>query len=181
MPLNKGISEVDLLLFADELSEKAKHLSEALANALRGHAASIRWIHYNQVVLLNSSVSTLNKSLNSFQRTSLALQSAITEAIDKLDIAQSLINNNASEVIIGISNKVGACKPLSNLVDSVDIIVCSYVMDSLNVFWFGLGWATVFLVPSIIFAMRLAKNYRRMDTEDMHDDASVTRIWNLAF
>ncbi|XP_075922046.1 prominin-1 isoform X3 [Petromyzon marinus] len=197
--LNKGITKVDLLLFADELSEKANNLSGALANALRGHAASIRWIHYNQVVLLNSSMkytgarSTLNKSLNSLQRTSLALQSEITEVIDKLDTAQSLINNNASQVIIGetktymktiigyfesyvtwtkfsISNKVATCKPVSNLVDSVDIIACSYVMDSLNAFWFGLGWATVFLIPSIIFAVKLAKYYRRMDTEDVYDD-----------
>uniref|UniRef100_S4RCJ9 Prominin 1 b n=1 Tax=Petromyzon marinus TaxID=7757 RepID=S4RCJ9_PETMA len=204
--LNKGITKVDLLLFADELSEKANNLpqSGALANALRGHAASIRWIHYNQVVLLNSSMSTLNKSLNSLQRTSLALQSEITEVIDKLDTAQSLINNNASQVIIGetktymktiigyfesyvtwtkfsISNKVATCKPVSNLVDSVDIIACSYVMDSLNAFWFGLGWATVFLIPSIIFAVKLAKYYRRMDTEDVYDEDEHIPMTNMDF
>lgn len=37
---------------------------------------------------------------------------------------------------------------------------------SQNTFWFSLGWCTVFLLPSIILAVRLAKFYRRMDIND---------------
>uniref|UniRef100_A0A8C1QAW7 Prominin 1a n=1 Tax=Cyprinus carpio TaxID=7962 RepID=A0A8C1QAW7_CYPCA len=35
-----------------------------------------------------------------------------------------------------------------------------------NTFWFGLGCSTLFLLPSIILSVKLAKFYRRMDTED---------------
>uniref|UniRef100_A0A8C1J437 Prominin 1a n=1 Tax=Cyprinus carpio TaxID=7962 RepID=A0A8C1J437_CYPCA len=39
-----------------------------------------------------------------------------------------------------------------------------------NTFWFGLGCSTLFLLPSIILSVKLAKFYRRMDTEDVYDD-----------
>ncbi|GAA6076591.1 prominin-1-A isoform X1 [Tachysurus ichikawai] len=39
-----------------------------------------------------------------------------------------------------------------------------------NTFWFGLGCSALFLLPSIILSVRLAKFYRRMDTEDVYDD-----------
>ena len=39
-----------------------------------------------------------------------------------------------------------------------------------NLFWFGIGKATAFLLPAIIFAVKLAKYYRRMDSEDVYDD-----------
>lgn len=37
-----------------------------------------------------------------------------------------------------------------------------------NAFWFSLGWCTLFLLPSIILAVRLAKFYRRMDVADVY-------------
>ncbi|KAK7922188.1 hypothetical protein WMY93_009090 [Mugilogobius chulae] len=40
----------------------------------------------------------------------------------------------------------------------------------MNAFWMGLGCSTLFLLPSIILAVKLAKYYRRMDTEDVYDD-----------
>lgn len=39
-----------------------------------------------------------------------------------------------------------------------------------NTFWMGLGCSTLFLLPSIILAVKLAKFYRRMDTEDVYDE-----------
>lgn len=37
-----------------------------------------------------------------------------------------------------------------------------------NSFWFSLGWCTLFLLPSIILAVRLAKFYHRMDIADVY-------------
>uniref|UniRef100_A0A8C9WJI1 Prominin 1a n=1 Tax=Scleropages formosus TaxID=113540 RepID=A0A8C9WJI1_SCLFO len=65
---------------------------------------------------------------------------------------------------------LGGCKPLSNVVDTAEIVACSLVVDSMNAFWFGLGWAALFLIPNVVFSVRLAKFYRRMDTEDVYDE-----------
>ncbi|XP_071255191.1 prominin-1-A-like isoform X12 [Salvelinus alpinus] len=42
--------------------------------------------------------------------------------------------------------------------------------QAMNTFWFGLGCCALFLLPSIILSVKLAKFYRRMDTEDVYDD-----------
>lgn len=39
-----------------------------------------------------------------------------------------------------------------------------------NTFWFGLGGCCILLIPSIIFSIKLAKYYRRMDTEDVFEE-----------
>nr|XP_023688620.1 prominin-1-like [Paramormyrops kingsleyae]XP_023692028.1 prominin-1-like [Paramormyrops kingsleyae] len=66
-----------------------------------------------------------------------------------------------------------ACKPNAFflLVFPFTFIFLTFHLQ--NLFWFGLGWATVLLIPSLILSVRLAKFYRRMDTEDVYDDMEI--------
>ncbi|XP_078534567.1 prominin-1 isoform X7 [Lissotriton helveticus] len=201
---SKSITKVDLLAFANELEASADKLPKgALGNALKGHANSIRTIHLQQVVPLEQSMTTLNQSIRVLQRSAEELAGKISSVIASIDAAQFLINNNASTVIIkeskrfadsiigyfvqyiqwvkdSLSYEVAGCKPVSNLVDTaLDVFLCSYVVDSVNAFWFGLGGATMFLIPAIIFAVKLAKFYRRMDTEDVYDDVEIVPMKNM--
>ncbi|XP_058861815.1 prominin-1-A-like isoform X18 [Acipenser ruthenus] len=192
--INKGVTKVDLLSFANNLEAQADKLPKgALENALKGHASSIRFIHGQQVVPLEQAMSTLNQSIRFLQRTTSDLPNKVNNVISAIDAAQNLITNNASliitletkkymEVMIGyfkqylnwVKNsmmmEVAACKPVANIVDTVEIVTCSFVVDSLNTFWFGLGCCTVFLIPSIIISVKLAKFFRRMDSEDVYDE-----------
>ncbi|XP_041122473.1 prominin-1-A-like isoform X13 [Polyodon spathula] len=208
--INKGVTKVDLLSFAKDLEDQAGKLPKgALENALKGHASSIRFIHGKQVVPLEQAMkyfkarSTLNQSVRLLQRTTSDLPNKINHVIGALDAAQHLISSNGSliitqetekymEMMIGyfkqyidwvknsIIMEVAACKPVANVVDTVEILTCSFVADSLNTFWFGLGCCTVFLIPSIIISVKLAKFFRRMDSEDVYDDIpsydSMTRF-----
>ncbi|XP_062991503.1 prominin-1 isoform X2 [Elgaria multicarinata webbii] len=193
--INKSVTKVDLLSFANDLEARADQLPKgALENALKGHANNIRLIHNQQVVPLEQAMSTLNLSIRLLQKTSSELSGKVKNVISAVDSAQLLINNNASLVVVqetkkymdtilgyfeqyaawvkeSITMEVAACKPIANVIDTaVDIFLCSYVTDSLNAFWFGLGGCSVFLIPAIICAIKLAKFYRRMDTEDVYDD-----------
>ncbi|XP_064916659.1 prominin-1 isoform X4 [Columba livia] len=193
--INKSVTKVDLLSFANDLEARADQLPKgALENALKGHANSIRMIHNQQVVPLEQAMSTLNQSIRLLKRTSSELTVKVKNVISSVNTAQLLINNNASLVIVqetkkymdtivgyfeqyiewvkeSIAMEVAACKPIANVIDTaVDIFLCSYVTDSVNTFWFGLGGSSIFLIPAIIFAVKLSKYYRRMDTEDVYDD-----------
>uniref|UniRef100_A0A8D0H129 Prominin 1 n=1 Tax=Sphenodon punctatus TaxID=8508 RepID=A0A8D0H129_SPHPU len=193
--INKSVTKVDLLSFANDLEARADQLPKgALENALKGHANSIRTIHSQQVVPLEQAMSTLNQSIRLLQRTSAELTGKVRNVISAVDSAQLIINNDASLVIVqetkkymgtiigyfeqyvewvkeSISMEVAACKPIANVIDTaLDIFLCSYVTDSVNAFWFGLGGCSIFLIPAIICAVKLAKFYRRMDTEDVYDD-----------
>ncbi|XP_062492406.1 prominin-1 isoform X8 [Pezoporus occidentalis] len=194
--INKSVTKVDLLSFANDLEARADQLPKgALENALKGHANSIRMIHNQQVIPLEQAMSTLNQSIRLLKRTSSELMVKVKNVISAVNAAQLLINNNASLVIVqetkkymdtivgyfeqyiewvkeSIAMEVAACKPIANVIDTaVDIFLCSYIIDSVNTFWFGLGGSSIFLIPAIIFAVKLSKYYRRMDTEDVYDDS----------
>ncbi|XP_039239502.1 prominin-1 isoform X8 [Pipra filicauda] len=205
--INKSVTKVDLLSFANDLEARADQLPKgALENALKGHANSIRMIHNQQVVPLEQAMtvkkyvkarSTLNQSVRLLKKTSSELMVKVKNVISAVNAAQFLINNNASQVIVqetkkymdtivgyfeqytewvkeSIAMEVAACKPIANVIDTaVDIFLCSYITDSVNTFWFGLGGSSMFLIPAIIFAVKLSKYYRRMDTEDVYDDVET--------
>ncbi|XP_054028097.1 prominin-1 isoform X5 [Dryobates pubescens] len=208
--INKSVTKVDLLSFANDLEARADQLPKgALENALKGHANNIRMIHNQQVVPLEQAMkyvkarSTLNQSIRLLKRTSSELMVKVKNVISAVNAAQLLINNNASLVIVqetkkymdtivgyfeqyvewvkeSIAMEVAACKPIANVIDTaVDIFLCSYITDSVNTFWFGLGGSSIFLIPAIIFAVKLSKYYRRMDTEDVYDDSSVSGTWHF--
>ncbi|XP_051983504.1 prominin-1-A-like isoform X2 [Xyrauchen texanus] len=194
--VNKGVTVVDLLSYANDLEAQADQLPRgALENALKGHASSIRQIHKEQVVPMEQAMSTLSQSIRLLQKSSKELPIKVTNVLSAIEAAEYLISNNASHVVKQETDKfiksfagyftqytewvkhsvymeVAQCKPISNIVDSLEIIACSFIVDSVNTFWFGLGGCCLFLFPSIILSVKLAKFYRRMDTEDVYDDGA---------
>ncbi|XP_078119217.1 prominin 1 b [Sander vitreus] len=202
--VNKGVTLVDLLSFSTDLEAQADQLPRgALENALKGHASSIRQIHREQVVPMLQAMkyvrarSTLSQSIKQLQRMSNDLPVKVTNILSAIDAAEYLITHNASHVVKretkgyiqslegyfkqyrewvknSLTAEVAQCKPISNLVDSIEIVACSFIVDSVNTFWFGLGGCCILLIPSIIFSVKLAKYYRRMDTEDVFEDMGNT-------
>ncbi|XP_010748106.2 prominin 1 b isoform X2 [Larimichthys crocea] len=196
--VNKGVTLVDLLSFSTDLEAEADQLPRgALENALKGHASSIRQIHREQVVAMEQAMSTLSQSVKQLQRMSTDLPVKVTNILSAIDAAEYLITHNASHVVkqetkaysqslVGyfkqytdwvrnsLTAEVAQCKPISNIVDSMEIVGCSFIIDSVNTFWFGLGGCCILLIPSMIFSVKLAKYYRRMDTEDVFEDVGST-------
>ncbi|KAG1962515.1 prominin-1-A [Pimephales promelas] len=195
--VNKGVTRVNLVDFASQLDAQADQLSKGtLQTSLKGHANTIRQIHIQQVIPLEQSMSTLNQSIRLLERTSSDLPLRVRDVLEAVNTAQFLISHNATflinqetekykQTIIGyfkqymdwirtsLALEVAACKPLSNIVDTAEILGCSFLLDSMNTFWFGLGCSSLFLLPSIILSIKLAKFYRRMDTEDVYDELSL--------
>uniref|UniRef100_A0A672NYG4 Prominin-1-A-like n=1 Tax=Sinocyclocheilus grahami TaxID=75366 RepID=A0A672NYG4_SINGR len=201
--VNKGVTVVDLLSYANDLEAQADQLPRgALENALKGHASSIRQIHKEQVVPMEQAMGTLSQSIKLLQKTSRELPVKKTvyfnsSVINALYVCfTSFLNNfcfvNMSQEadkfikkLVGyfsqytdwvkhsLEMEVAQCKPISNIIDSLEIVGCSFVVDSVNTFWFGLGGCCLLLIPSIILSVKLGKFYRRMDTEDVYDDLDV--------
>lgn len=77
-----------------------------------------------------------------------------------INIAKEYVNTTKDNV----ENKMGRCTPLWNLYNSILLVsVCHYTVDAFNGFWFSIGWCIFFFVPAVIFAVKLAKYYHRMD------------------
>ncbi|XP_052357405.1 prominin-1-A-like isoform X3 [Oncorhynchus keta] len=107
--------------------------------------------------------STLSQSIRLLQRTAEELPVKVTNVLSAIDEAEYLITHNASRVVkqerdVYMQSLVGYFRQYTD-----------WVKNS-NTFWFGLGGCCVFLVPSIILSVKLAKYYRRMDTEDVFEE-----------
>ncbi|XP_060782825.1 prominin-1-A isoform X3 [Neoarius graeffei] len=201
--LNKGVTRVDLLLFANDLDAQADQLPKGpVQSSLKEHVNTLREIYTKQVVPLQQSMSTLNQSIRFLEMTASDLPNKVSEIIQAVDAAQYLISHNATSTVNQESEKykqtiigyfklyidwiktsllmeVATCKPVSNIVDTAEILACGLFFDSMNTFWFGLGCSALFLLPSIILSIRLAKFYRRMDTEDVYDDIDTIPMKTL--
>ncbi|XP_015450438.1 prominin-1 isoform X6 [Pteropus alecto] len=200
----KAPTKVNLLLFADVLQEKANQLPPGnLRSSLIRNEQMIRRIYHDQVIPLELSMKGIYRSIQELQYKSSGLGASVSDIISSLDSAQKFIVKNISSIIIKASKKYGntilgyfklylqwvkvsiteqiaACKPVATALDSaVDVFLCNYIVEPMNLFWFGIGKATIFLLPAIIFAVKLAKYYRRMDSEDVYDDSSVSGTWRL--
>ncbi|ESO95550.1 hypothetical protein LOTGIDRAFT_175168 [Lottia gigantea] len=69
-----------------------------------------------------------------------------------------------------LKNDIAKCTPIYNLYQSVIVIgMCKYVLDAFSGFWFSVGWCIFFFIPSTIFAVKLAKHYRKMRFLDEYD------------
>ncbi|XP_068448880.1 prominin-1-A isoform X1 [Clinocottus analis] len=198
--VNKGVTVMDLLSFARELEAQTDLMPRgALQTALKGHAGTLRQIHRQQIISMEQAMkyvrarSALNQSMRFLERTTTDLPNKVLAVLDAIEAAQYLISQNATHLInretgkytativgyfhqyiewvkTSLALEVAPCKPFSNMLDTAEIITCSFLVDSMNTFWMGLGCSTLFLLPSIILAVKLAKFYRRMDTEDVYDD-----------
>ncbi|XP_024861958.1 prominin-1-A isoform X4 [Kryptolebias marmoratus] len=201
--VNKGVTAVDVLSFAKELESQTDLMPRGpLQTALKGHVSTLRQIHRQQIVPMEQAMSALNQSMRFLERTASDLPNKIIAVLDAIEAAQYLISQNATllinqetrkytATIIGyfhqyiewvktsLALEVAQCKPFSNILDTVEIMTCSFLVDSMNTFWMGLGCSTLFLLPSVILAVKLAKYYRRMDTEDVYDDIETIPMKNL--
>ncbi|KAI9521428.1 Prominin-1-A [Dissostichus eleginoides] len=192
--VNKRVTVMDLLTYARELEAQTDLMPRGgLQSSLKAHIGSLRQIHAQQIIPMEQAMSALNQSMRFLERTASDLPNKVLAVLEAIEAAQYLISQNATQLInqetgkytatiVGYFNQyiewvktslaleVAPCKPFSNMLDTAEIITCSFVVDSMNTFWMGLGCSALFLLPSIILAVKLAKFYRRMDTEDVYDD-----------
>ncbi|XP_016409300.1 prominin-1-A-like isoform X6 [Sinocyclocheilus rhinocerous] len=160
--VNKGVTLIHLVDFASQLDAQADQLSKGtLQTSLKGHANTIRQIHTQQVIPLEQSMkyvkarSTLNQSIRLLERTSSDLPVRVRDVLAAVDATQFLISHNATfvvnqetekykQTIIGyfkqyidwirtsLALEVATCKPLSNIVDTAEILGCSFLLDSMH-------------------------------------------------
>ncbi|XP_070539606.1 prominin-1-A-like isoform X4 [Ptychodera flava] len=188
--LDGNITEVNLLEYADELYEVSATLTDdAISASLNESAANLTRIHYQYVEPMEAAVEELLQDIDRLETLSLALQNSTDDLIEAFKNADEQITSNDTLVVLErvvleysdllLSNtdeyvnyavnqvtvEFARCRPVRTVYDSIVIALCNYAIDSLHLIWFTLGWCMFFYIPSIIFAVKLAKYYRIMTSE----------------
>lgn len=188
-----NISTINLNTTADKLDELAKLNSGQTKQELISEAQSLRQIQAEIESAVFPQLATVNSTLNELKTTVGSVNATVGEVLRSVRVAQDFFNKNATQIVktesgefldcqlefftafaewanIMITQEMARCGPVAGAVDSAEIIVCTNAVESLNAFWFSLGWCMIFLIPSIILSIKLAKYYRRMKYTDVFDD-----------
>ncbi|XP_071793688.1 prominin-1-A-like [Asterias amurensis] len=199
--IRKGITMVDLLSLATQLESYAVDpLPDLSQTRLREHAFTLRSIQRDNVVPMQSYVDTLEANLDVLLNKARDLSPLVNQSLERTLETQDFIQTDGPQIfrqeltaftnrilnyadqyvlyfLKAINNEVGECKPIADVYDSLTKLVCNQVVDSFNGFWLSLGWCIIFFIPSIVFAVKLSKFYRRMrfyeDYYNAHDIETV--------
>ncbi|MED6266255.1 hypothetical protein CHARACLAT_000234 [Characodon lateralis] len=191
-----AVSSINLNTTADKIEILSQQQPTAIKAELQNEALKLRQIQADIEVTVFPQVKNLNSSIKSLQSTTEKINGTVGEVLSKVAAAQDFLNTNTTQIVktesrrfldcqvdyftayadwatIMVTQQVGRCKPVARAVDSVEVVLCVNMVESLNAFWFSLGWCLMFFIPSIIFSIKLAKYYRRMKYSDCFDNHIV--------
>ncbi|KAJ8418110.1 hypothetical protein AAFF_G00138190 [Aldrovandia affinis] len=189
-----NISRTDLNSTANKLDDLAAlQVDPTVRSELREEATQVRRIQAQIEGSVLPRVGDLNSTIQLLEAQASTANGTVNAVLRTVGAAQDFLNHNTSQIVKSESQKfldcqmkyftayadwakrmitqqVGRCGPVAAAVDDVEVVVCSYVTESLNAFWFSLGWCLIFLIPNIILSVKLAKFYRKMKHTDVFEN-----------
>ncbi|KAK9964413.1 hypothetical protein ABG768_005588 [Culter alburnus] len=188
------VSGTNLSSAAESLDDLAgKQTNTSIIEQLRGEAKDLRDIQTDITSNIMPLLLELNATIKNLSAVAIQINATVENVLQKVGFAQDVLNYNISQIVKTesmsfidcqlkifvayvqwanqtITERVGRCGPAAAAIDrSVDLL-CKHLVGSLNAFWFSLGWCMIFLIPSIIFSVKLAKYYRRMKYSDVYEN-----------
>ncbi|XP_043993248.1 prominin-2 [Gambusia affinis] len=190
------ILSINLNKTAEKLDNTSLKQPTAMKNELQNEALKLRLIQADIETTIFPQVINLKSSIRDLQSTSKKINGTVGEVLRKTQAAQDFLNTSTTQIVktesrkflncqldyftaytdwakTMITQQLGRCGPVALAVDSIENVLCVNIVESLNAFWFSLGWCIVFFIPSIIFSMKLAKYYRRMSYSDVFENHIV--------
>ncbi|NXT82731.1 PRM1A protein, partial [Zapornia atra] len=194
--LDRNLTQGNLLDLAAELEQLADKVGTDLMDDLKTDARKLRDLDKEMQMNFSGPLQRLKENIQLVQSRAAQLEAQTKAAVDKARETQEFLEREMTKIIKNetwafleelldffetyiswakskLTGDVARCKPIAQTLDDVEAITCNYILDSLNAFWFSLGWCTFFLLPSIILAVRLAKFYRRMNIADVYRNEAL--------
>ncbi|XP_046329611.2 prominin-1-like isoform X3 [Haliotis rufescens] len=174
----RNVNQTNLSSAADTLDSIANgsfHDTNNAKNNLVGSSNSLQ----SSVSNIPTTISNVTQSLNNTQE---YLQNNGSEAVKSeaknfANRLTAIVDSFVEDARYGLENEIGRCTPIYNIYASMLVNgFCRYTLDALNGFWFSIGWCVFFFLPSVIFAVKLAKYYRKMEMLDSFDNPLPNKV-----
>nr|XP_013811355.1 PREDICTED: prominin-1-A-like [Apteryx mantelli mantelli] len=190
--LDQNVTRGSLQDLAAELELLAEKAGAGAKQDLEDGARKLRELDREMNVSFSRLLQNLKENIYLVERRAGGLQAQTNATLQEVEQTQASLGRETASIIrnetraflqqllgffetyvawakSSLTREVARCKPVARTLDSVEAMACDYILDSVNAFWFSLGWCTFLLLPSIILAVRLAKFYRRMDSTDVYE------------
>ncbi|XP_007903882.2 prominin-2 [Callorhinchus milii] len=190
--LKQPVTRGDLQEAANQLQSLSSSMTVSVKDKLIDLSERLRKLNSWIISNIQPNMVSLNYSVQYLQRVTPHTESTASTTLNRIESAQSALLTDAPSIITAetsffldcqldyfdqylqwtrtaITQEMAQCLPAADAIDATETIACTYIVNSLNAFWFSLGWCTIFFIPSIILAVMLAKYYRRMDMADDYE------------
>ncbi|XP_068183415.1 prominin-2 [Antennarius striatus] len=191
------MSNINLTPTADKLDALAGvQVDPEIKSELENEARDLRQIQSNIDTYITPQLEDLKSIIKELQTTVGKVEGIVGDVLSSEEAAQDFLTTNTTLIVeieskkfvdcqlgyftlyadwakLSLTEQLGRCGPVAGAVNSAELIACSYVVESVNAFWFSLGWCIMFFIPSIIFSIKLAKHYRKMKNSDVYDDLII--------
>lgn len=187
----------------DKLSGDNQTKAYELGNRSEAIAQDLSHLHTNTVVVMEAQSKALDDNVKELRTIGSNLEVKANETLKKAEEAENFLHTNSSvnmtrivrsytdrvlgwgyqftdHVLDVVNNKLAKCKPISNIYDAALVVVCKQALYPFNGFWFSIGYCLFFFIPAIIFCVKLAKHYRRMDYESDFDQGMDAEMFEMA-
>ncbi|NWS49283.1 PRM1A protein, partial [Probosciger aterrimus] len=194
--LDQSVRQGSLLGLAAQLEQLGDTEDVDVKEDLKADALKLRELDKEMQTSFSGELQSLKENIHLVQSRASELKAQTNTALNEVSKAQEFLEKETMNIIknetwafleelldffetyiswakSGLKEDVARCKTIAQTLDNMEAITCDYILDSLNAFWFSLGWCTFFLLPSIILAVRLAKFYRRMSIADVYRNEAV--------
>uniref|UniRef100_K7FME8 Prominin 2 n=1 Tax=Pelodiscus sinensis TaxID=13735 RepID=K7FME8_PELSI len=159
--------------------------NSTMAARLASEAQALRKIQNTTVLTQDALVAKLNESVHFLSAMAPHLQLLLKQTMAEITLVETLLPAKAQRHLRQVSEEIGcftrkqlghfsqylnwvrrtltedvaSCQPLATALDNGRVILCDRIAEPWNAFWFSLGCCTFFLIPSIIFAIKLTKHF----------------------
>ncbi|KAJ8318892.1 hypothetical protein KUTeg_003983 [Tegillarca granosa] len=189
---NKNVINFDFTATINNLkrAENSSRNSDEAA-AIRAQREALEDLNQNEINWLRGNITNLNTSISNL-RDKTNILNVTNSLIASLETAQKDFNNNgktivnntmqatlnsivatitreASDLVNMITNDTGKCRQVYDSAQDITDAICITILDPLNGFWFGMGWALFFYIPCIIFGLCLGNLYQRENRYDKEE------------
>ncbi|XP_020624501.1 prominin-1-A-like isoform X3 [Orbicella faveolata] len=147
---------------------------ETKSGELDRNVTDLRRIGGNLKVLANDTLAEATKAENYLHtNSSRNINKIVTDYTDRVLGWGYQFTDHILDVL---NNEIARCKPVTNIYDATIVVICNQALYPFNGFWFSIGYCLFFFIPAIIFSVKLAKHYRKMDYESDFDHDYPTEV-----
>ncbi|XP_071947549.1 prominin-1-A-like isoform X2 [Antedon mediterranea] len=139
-------------------------------------------------------------ALDELQASTTQIEMNVNSTLTEIEAAQTYIDSNIdslidsevssySDRVLGyaeqyvnyvndqVQTEVGRCKPLYNVYEDSLNLICVSLLQSWNSLWFCIGWCLFFMLAGIVYSIKLAKYFRKMQfSEDTYDEIEMSNV-----
>lgn len=194
----KAITKVNLTEFASNVTQMAIAFQNAgdytNGNKSMNISVDLKTLDQVNVAGMKAKSDELEKNVIDLKTIGGNLKNKSLEVLEAAKVAETYIQTTASDEIKTIvrayadrvlgwgykftdhfiyvlENELARCKPITNIHDALISSSCKEALWPFNGFWLAIGFCLFFFIPAIIFAVKLAKHYRRMQYEQDFDQS----------